>query len=148
MIRPALALTAALCLTLIGCLPVAIGAAITDARVDNLVQVLRATDSVPEDRAGAIGLVAGQEGVVLSVVDCSPAAQAGIRPEDRLLKIDGRPVASDLDLLSLIGRPGTSVNLEVQQQKGIISLAVPRVVWWYLFEPDCGAQRIDSRPGF
>jgi S1-C subfamily serine protease len=63
---------------------------------------------LPPRAATATGLTAGLE--VTSVVSGSPAARAGIRPEDLILTIDGAPVAAIGELQRLlsadrIGRP-------------------------------------------
>ncbi len=63
-----------------------------------------------------IGAV-GDEMTVITPIDGSPAARAGVRPGDVILSIDGQDIKGlsvfDLEGL-LIGRPGTSVRLRLQ----------------------------------
>jgi S1-C subfamily serine protease len=61
---------------------------------------------------------------VVSVVDGSPAARAGVRPEDLIVEVDGNPTASvdELQRLmveELIGRP---VDVRVVREGRVISL--------------------------
>src|SRR5207302_724707 len=52
----------------------------------------------------------------LSIVPNSPAEERGLRPNDRVLRIDGQPTdgwSEELASARLLGRAGTSVDLEV-----------------------------------
>lgn len=54
--------------------------------------------------------------LVVSVFDGSPAKRAGIRPEDVITEVDGRPIAGvplDVATARIKGRPGTKVELTV-----------------------------------
>lgn len=54
--------------------------------------------------------------LVVSVFDDSPAKRAGIRPEDVITEVDGRPIAGvplDVATARIKGRPGTKVELTV-----------------------------------
>jgi len=56
------------------------------------------------------------EGAVITMVDeSSPAARAGLRVGDVIVRIDGRPVTSDRQVPAIISskRPGSEVTLEV-----------------------------------
>jgi S1-C subfamily serine protease len=66
--------------------------------------------------AGEIrGARAGNGLVVLEVVAGSPAAQAGLQPEDVILSVDGRALAEPRDLIGYLNqkRPGQRVRLRV-----------------------------------
>jgi S1-C subfamily serine protease len=67
---------------------------------------------------------------VVEVVDGSPAAQAGLRPEDLIVALDGKPVSSAGDLQRLmteerigetltvtVVRQGTPVDLELTPEE-------------------------------
>jgi carboxyl-terminal processing protease len=59
--------------------------------------------------------------VVLYVYATSPAADAGIKPHDRILTIDGAPsvdAAGKSQVLKLRGKAGTVVNVELQSPGG------------------------------
>ncbi len=68
---------------------------------------------VPPRTAAAIGRQRAVE--VVEVIEDSPAAHAGIRPEDLIVAIDGLPVHGVDDLQRLLGseRIGVAVTLEV-----------------------------------
>ncbi len=68
---------------------------------------------LPPKAASATGRERGIE--ILTVVAGSPAANAGLRPEDLLLGVDGRPVANvgDLQRLMTGDRIGRTVGVEV-----------------------------------
>ncbi len=68
---------------------------------------------VEVDRAGSAG-----SGVALrSVAPGGPAAQAGLRPGDRLLRLDGRLLERPEDLVALVRKydPGTTVPIEYRR---------------------------------
>lgn len=57
----------------------------------------------------------GAPGVVVShVIRHSPAAKAGLLDGDRIVKIDGTPVASPADVSALVGGKGSGTGLTVQ----------------------------------
>ncbi len=68
--------------------------------------------------AGSFGLPRAGGALVSSVEDKSPAAKAGLKPGDVVLKIDGREIGSSIDLSSRVSvmKPGTSAKLEVWRQ--------------------------------
>ena len=58
--------------------------------------------------------------VVISPIDGSPAARAGIRPGDRILAIDGRDIESEVladSVEQIRGAPGTVVHLRIGRPK-------------------------------
>lgn len=70
-------------------------------------------------RAALLGLAPGTAGVELvGVAPGSPAEEAGLRPGDILLALDGRPVSDSRAALAQVaaGSPGDRVRLEVVRQ--------------------------------
>ena len=55
---------------------------------------------------------------VVEVVDGSPAAQAGVRPEDLVIEVDGRPIADVSDLQGLMGSERIGVPLSLRVVRG------------------------------
>ncbi|QTP57683.1 sigma E protease regulator RseP [Billgrantia antri] len=52
--------------------------------------------------------------VLGQVIDGEPAAEAGLRPGDRILAVNGNPVEEWMDFVSMVrGRPGETLELEV-----------------------------------
>jgi carboxyl-terminal processing protease len=89
-----------------------------------------------------IGAV-GDEMTVITPIDGSPAARAGVRPGDVIVSVDGQDIKGlsvfDLERL-LIGRPGTSVRLRLQHSgeddpetvtitRGPVNLTTVRGCW-------------------
>ena len=65
--------------------------------------------------AGSFGLNKAGGALIASIEPASPAARAGLKPGDVILKIDGADVASSLDLSSRVSnmKPGTVAKLDV-----------------------------------
>ncbi len=93
--------------------------------------------------------------IVISPVDASPAARAGIRPGDRIIAVDGRPVegAELADSIARIrGEPGTVVNLGISRQSvpAPLDFAIERAivsvhsVRYEMLEPGYGYLRISQ----
>lgn len=56
-----------------------------------------------------------QQAVIISVFPDSPAAQAGLRPHDLILDVDGGPILDDAGNSRTLGPEGTTVSLTVQR---------------------------------
>ncbi|MFZ2507441.1 MAG: S41 family peptidase [Steroidobacteraceae bacterium] len=93
--------------------------------------------------------------IVISPVDASPAARAGIRPGDRIVAVDGRAVegAALADSIARIrGEPGTVVNLRISRQSmpEPLDFAIERAivsvqsVRYEMLEPGYGYLRISQ----
>ncbi|NYT38330.1 Do family serine endopeptidase [Allopusillimonas soli] len=81
---------------------------------------------VSDDVAKAIGL-ADDKGAMVSKVDPSgPAADAGVRPGDVIIKFDGKDINHMTDLPRIVGstKPGSKVDLEVWRKGKAKSLSV------------------------
>lgn len=93
--------------------------------------------------------------VVISPLDDSPAAEAGIRAGDRIIAVDGKAVAGAplADSVARIrGKPGTVVNLSIGRQSAVAPLefAIERAivsvhsVRYEMLEPGYGYLRISQ----
>lgn len=112
-----------------------------------------------EGRFGGIGLefsLKDGELTVISPLDGSPAAQAGLLPGDRVLKIDGKPTR-DMTLAdashALRGEPGSHVKLSMlrEKEKRVFDadierakVHVPGVRESKMLEPGIGYARVAS----
>jgi serine protease Do len=67
------------------------------------------------DGASFYGLPDSKGALVQRVDEDTPAAKAGVRQEDVILAVDGRPVSNSTELVSAISakRPGDTVRLDV-----------------------------------
>jgi serine protease Do len=74
--------------------------------------------SVPRAAAEGLGLKAGQGASVGSVMEDMPAAAAGIKAGDIILKINGRTVESSSDVSRTIAsvKPGSKINLTIMRE--------------------------------
>lgn len=92
---------------------------------------------------GGIGITMAQVGttpVIQSVLAGTPAARGGLRVGDRILKVDGRPLAglSAQQASSLIrGDPGTEVTLTIEREHRVLSV---RLVRSHIWEPPVSAR--------
>lgn len=71
----------------------------------------------PAERSEDAGPAARPGASVRGVVEGSPAERAGLRARDRILSLDGTPVASGRDLVAAVSRiePGSWVSFEVER---------------------------------
>lgn len=76
--------------------------------------------------AESFGLKQGSGVVITGVLQNGPAAQAGMRPGDLILKVDGHAVSTVPELLSRVAelKPGTPATLLVLRQQGEATLTV------------------------
>ncbi len=76
--------------------------------------------------AESFGLKQGNGVVITGVLQNGPAAQAGVRPGDLILKVDGHAVSTVPELLSRVAelKPGTPASLLVLRQQGETTLTV------------------------
>jgi serine protease Do len=100
-----------------------VGALMTNGRVRRAyLGIAGGPRPLPPRVRGSLDMSSAVE--VVSVVDGSPAARAGVRPEDLIVEVDGNPTASvdELQRLmveELIGRP---VDVRVVREGRVISL--------------------------
>lgn len=65
---------------------------------------------------GILVMEDGDDLVIMSVLDDTPAARAGLMPEDIILKVDGKKPADINDAVSKItGEPGTKVKITIKR---------------------------------
>ena len=81
---------------------------------------------VTPDLAKAFGLPSARGAVVAQVVPDSPAAKAGLKPEDIILEANGREVQSFAQLRNAVGlmRVGDKVDLKVMREGKMRNLTV------------------------
>lgn len=74
-----------------------------------------AFQQMDKDLAESFGLSQPKGALVAEVMEDSPAAKAGLKSGDIIMKFDDHPIASASDLPHLVGftKPGTTVKLEV-----------------------------------
>ncbi len=85
------------------------------------------TDTITPEVADQFGLSKDTKGVLLSdIAPDSPADKAGLKRNDAVLSIDGKPVASREDLRFVIAQsiPGSTVNLAVVRDGKPLKIAV------------------------
>ena len=77
-----------------------------------------------------IGILVMQDGddiVIVSVLDGTPADEAGIRPEDIIIKVDGKTPADMNDAVEMIsGEAGTKVTITVKRGDETIDFSLNR----------------------
>jgi S1-C subfamily serine protease len=87
-----------------------------------------AQDPTPSARPFlGVGVVEGERGLTVSrVLVDSPAAQVGVRPGDRLVRVDGRAVGDfeDLDQVMAGLVPGSEIALNLESERGSASLLI------------------------
>jgi serine protease Do len=87
--------------------------------------------SVSEDIAHSLGVEPGHGALVASVADSGPAAEAGIKPGDVIVKFDGKTVKSVRALPRIVAQTahGSEVDVEVARdgQRKVIKVVVGRL---------------------
>jgi S1-C subfamily serine protease len=94
-----------------------VGALMTDGRFRRAyLGIAGGARPLPPRLARRLGREAGVE--VVQVVEGTPAAEAGLRPEDLIVELDGTPVAGvdDIQRLMVVERIGTKVPLRVLRE--------------------------------
>jgi S1-C subfamily serine protease len=102
-----------------------IGFAIPSNRVKQIADQLIANGHVTQSGRAYLGVsvatsVMGQGIIVASVQKGGPADKAGIRVQDTILKVDGKPTATADDLATVLAglKPGQKVPVEVRHSNG------------------------------
>lgn len=80
------------------------------------------------DNTGLVGILYNGVGEVVRLVDGGPAVKAGIRLNDRMLTIDGKPLANSTVEQSrqLSGAPGSKVTLVVRRGSQELTFEITR----------------------
>lgn len=80
--------------------------------------------SVSDEVATALGLKDGKGALVSHVEDKGPAANAGVRNGDVILRFDGKDIAQMSDLPRIVGavKPGTKVDMDVWRKGKVLTL--------------------------
>lgn len=102
-----------------------IGFAIPVDRVWDLLPALLDLDPSMRVRFGV--RVSGHDARVIAVEEGTPAARAGIRPDDRLLAFNGRAIRDGIDYYARLRStpPETTVRLKIARGSRTIDAAVP-----------------------
>ena len=112
-----------------------ISSLMSDGRVRRAyIGIVGGSRPLPPKVSSRVGRELGIE--VVEVVDGSPAARAGLQPEDLIVAVDGRPVSDvgDLQRLMVAERIGEGLALELVREGRAMKLdLVPREL-----EPDPG----------
>jgi S1-C subfamily serine protease len=102
-----------------------IGFAIPSNRVKQIADQLIADGRVTQSGRAYLGVsvatsVMGQGIIVASVQKGGPADKAGIRVQDTILKVDGKPTPTADDLATVLAglKPGQKVPVEVRHANG------------------------------
>lgn len=106
-----------------------IGAVTATANRDQCVESLLSAGYLRIEDAGVIGIELREDDslVILKVIPGSPAAKGGIKPGDKINKIDNVLITTKLDARKMLfGKAGTWVNVEVQRGKGYYSKTMMR----------------------
>ena len=82
--------------------------------------------SVSNDMAAAIGLDTPRGALIASIVDDTPAKQAGLRRGDVILALNGERIESSQDLTNKVGAfaPGSEIRLTIFRDRGEIEMSV------------------------
>lgn len=80
--------------------------------------------SVSDEVAEALGLKDGKGALVSQVEEKGPAAKAGVRNGDVILRFDGKDITQMSDLPRIVGavKPGTKVDMDVWRKGKLLTL--------------------------
>jgi membrane-associated protease RseP (regulator of RpoE activity) len=93
--------------------------------------------TIPQGMASALGLPEQGGVMVLTVDRRGPAAEAGIKPGDVILRLNGRPVTDAEELAAQIGgrEPGTIVRIGLWRNHETLTVRATLGFWTILSEP-------------
>lgn len=72
----------------------------------------------PNSGAGQIGVYPWVDPVVARVMPASPAALAGIQPQERIVAVNGRPVRNTIEVMRAVDDAGSSALFTIRNQDG------------------------------
>ena len=102
-----------------------VGALMTEGRFRRAyLGVAGGTRPLPPRVARALGREAGVE--VVQVVEGTPAADAGLRPEDLIVELDGAPVTDvgDIQRLMVVEKIGAPIDVQVLREGRELQLSI------------------------
>ena len=102
-----------------------VGALMTEGRFRRAyLGIAGGSRPLPPRLARALGRATGVE--IVQVAEDSPAAHAGLRPEDLIVELDGKPVAdvADLQRLMVVEKIGAPVALKVLREGRELELSL------------------------
>ena len=102
-----------------------VGALMTEGRFRRAyLGIAGGTRPLPPRVARALGREAGVE--VVQVVEGTPAADAGLRPEDLIVELDGAPVTDvgDIQRLMVVEKIGAPIDVQVLREGRELQLSI------------------------
>ena len=102
-----------------------VGALMTEGRFRRAyLGIASGTRPLPPRVARALGREAGVE--VVQVVEGTPAADAGLRPEDLIVELDGAPVTDvgDIQRLMVVEKIGAPIDVQVLREGRELQLSI------------------------
>jgi S1-C subfamily serine protease len=102
-----------------------VGALMTEGRFRRAyLGIAGGSRPLPPRLGRALGRATGVE--IVQVAEDSPAAHAGLRPEDLIVELDGKPVAdvADLQRLMVVEKIGAPVALKVLREGRELELSL------------------------
>jgi len=81
-----------------------------------------------QEKKGIIGIFVKEDGYVVQVTEDGPAAKAGLKVGDKIIKINGCPVSELSEIIcGLRGEPGTTVEVTVMRNNKEYTFKIVRV---------------------
>jgi serine protease Do len=103
-----------------------IGFAVSLEGLDAIIQAMKSGKTIESGKLGVVPQpgAGGKEVVVAQVAPDSPAAKAGLQPQDRITAVDDRPVEDLRKFCSLLGRyvAGDTIKLAVKRGEQTLEL--------------------------